>query len=144
MRAPTDGHEPPAAIRGRSAGEPRPWRRRARRDDRGQVAIEYVGLLPVLLLVAVAAVQLGLAIFAVQQAGTAARAAARVAAQPDADTDPQTAGRAAVSGWLDAHVSGGGGGGDSVTVTVRVDIPSLVPGVGFGSAERTVTMPRDD
>ncbi len=42
--------------------------------DRGQVAIEYLGFIPILLLVALAAVQLGLVAYTAQQAGTAARA----------------------------------------------------------------------
>ncbi|NEC52522.1 septum formation initiator, partial [Actinospica acidiphila] len=36
--------------------------------DRGQVAIEYLGFLPVLLIVAMAAVQLGLIAYTAQQA----------------------------------------------------------------------------
>ena len=68
--------------------------------DRGQVALEYLGFLPILLLVALAAVQLGLVAYAVQQAGTAARAAARVRlAGPSADGG-RGAGRAAMSDWL--------------------------------------------
>lgn len=111
--------------------------------DRGQVAIEYVGLLPILLLVAVCAVQLGLAIYAVQQAGTAARAAARVASQAHTTADYQSAGRAAISDWLDASITETGADHDSVTVSASVDIPSVVFGVSFGAAERSVTMPRD-
>lgn len=44
--------------------------------DRGQVALEYLGFLPVLILVAMAGVQLGLIAYTAQQAGTAARAGA--------------------------------------------------------------------
>ncbi|WP_237527191.1 TadE/TadG family type IV pilus assembly protein, partial [Streptomyces sp. SID2119] len=44
--------------------------------DRGQVALEYLGFLPLLLLVAMGALQLGLAAYAANQAGTAARAGA--------------------------------------------------------------------
>lgn len=111
--------------------------------DRGQVAIEYVGLLPILLFVALCAVQLGLAIYAVQQAGTAARAAARVASQAHTTADPQAAGNDAVSDWLDASVDPPAVGYDSVKVTAHVHIPTVVPGLDFGTAERSVTMPRD-
>ncbi|MYX55476.1 septum formation initiator, partial [Streptomyces sp. SID8382] len=45
--------------------------------DRGSASIEFLGFLPILILVALAAVQLGIAAYAAQQAGTAARAAAR-------------------------------------------------------------------
>ncbi|MDV9173230.1 pilus assembly protein, partial [Streptomyces sp. W16] len=44
--------------------------------DRGQVAIEYLGFIPILILVTLAAVQLGLIAYAAEQAGTAARAGA--------------------------------------------------------------------
>ncbi|MDX3851676.1 TadE/TadG family type IV pilus assembly protein [Streptomyces sp. AK02-01A] len=120
-------------------------RNRTRDRDRGQAAVELVGWIPLLLLVALAAVQLGLAIFAVQQAGTASRAAARVASQSDyMDVDYETAGRAAMSDWLaqDAEFTAPTAG-DAVTVTARVQIPSLLPGVTLGDAERSATMPRD-
>ena len=122
----------------------RPFHRAgARSRDRGQVAVEYVGLLPILIIVALCAVQLGLAVYAVQQAGTASRAAARAAAQNNHTIDYRSAGEAAVSDWLTARVDPPKVTYDSVEVTVHVDIPSVVPGVGFGSAERSVTMPRD-
>ncbi|WP_432057232.1 TadE/TadG family type IV pilus assembly protein [Streptomyces sp. bgisy022] len=109
--------------------------------DRGQAALEYLGFLPVLLIVAMAAVQLGLIAYTAQQAGTAARAGARSASL---DRDAQTACSAAVSSWLaDGTDCGGGGGGDEVTVTATVEIPSIVPGWDFGPARRTATMPRD-
>ena len=43
----------------------------------GSNAIEYLGFLPVLILVGMAAVQLGLIAYTAQQAGTGARAGAR-------------------------------------------------------------------
>ncbi|MFI7092135.1 TadE family protein [Streptomyces lydicus] len=127
----------------RSAARPR---RRSPRRDRGQVSIEFLGFLPILLVVALAVIQLGLAAYAVQQAGTGARAAARTASMDPADreTDPRSAGLAAMSGW----VARGAGitvseGGDEARATARVRIPSIVPGVDdFGPASRTATMPR--
>ncbi|MFE3325198.1 TadE/TadG family type IV pilus assembly protein [Streptomyces sp. NPDC059176] len=117
-------------------------RRRARgvRADRGQTAVEYLGWLPVLLLVALAAVQFGIAAYGVQQAGTGARAAARTASIGDGD--PTQAARAAVSDWLDLRITGGGY--DQVTYTATVTIPSLVPGVGDFTATRSATMPVTD
>ena len=50
---------------------------RGARDDRGVSAVEFAGMLPLMLLVGMAVIQLGIAGYAVQQAGTAARAAAR-------------------------------------------------------------------
>ncbi|MEU4844956.1 TadE family protein [Streptomyces gilvosporeus] len=124
---------------------PRPARLRGRPRDRGQVSIEFLGFLPVLLAVALAVIQLGLGAYAVQQAGTGARAAARTASLDPADreTDPASAGKAAMSGWIakGATVSVGGGG-DAVRATATVHIPSIVPGVDFGSARRSATMPR--
>lgn len=74
-----------------------PYRRGARAGDRGQVAIEYLGFLPILVLVGMAAVQLGLIAYTAQQAGTAARAGARSASLRES---AETACAAAVSSWL--------------------------------------------
>jgi Flp pilus assembly protein TadG len=115
---------------------------RARKHrDRGQVAIEYIGFLPILLLVALAAVQLGLIAYTAQQAGTAARTGARSASLEgpyEADC------RAAVSSWLADQTSCPASfGADEVTVTATVQIPSLVPGWDFDPAVKTATMPLD-
>ncbi|MGW0615313.1 TadE/TadG family type IV pilus assembly protein [Streptomyces sp. NPDC002788] len=110
------------------------------RRDRGQVAIEYIGFLPILLLVALAAVQLGLIAYTAQQAGTAARAGARsasLAGPYEADC------RAAVSSRLEVMGCPASYGADEVTVTATVKIPSLVPGWTFDPAVKTATMPRD-
>ncbi len=109
--------------------------------DRGQVAIEYLGFLPVLIIVAMAAVQLGLIAYTAQQAGTAARAGARSASL---DEGAGQACDAAVSDWLaDGTDCGAAEDGDEVTVTATVDIPSIVPGWDFGNATKTATMPID-
>ncbi|MFK0114576.1 TadE/TadG family type IV pilus assembly protein [Streptomyces sp. NPDC090994] len=119
-----------------------PYRRHRRTyGDRGQVALEYLGFLPVLVLVALAAVQLGLVAYTAQQAGTAARAGARAASL---DESAQQGCAAAVSGWLaDGTACPASFGGDEVTVTATVDIPSVVPGWDLGDATRTATMPLD-
>lgn len=124
-----------------------PARLRGTGRDRGTVSIEFLGFLPILLVVGLAVVQLGLAAFAIQQAGTGARAAAHAASMDESDHPPapEAAGRAAMTGWVAraAQVSVDGGGGDAVSATVRVTIPSLLPGVDdFGTASRTATMPR--
>ncbi|MFJ9827610.1 TadE family protein [Streptomyces sp. NPDC101160] len=112
-----------------------------KRRDRGQVAVEYLGFLPILLLIGLAGVQLGIVAYAAQQAGTGARAAARAASvdDPESVPDPEAAGRAAMSGWVaghsDVHVDGG-----VATVTVR-SIPSLIPFLTIGDVTRTATMP---
>ncbi|MEV5100429.1 TadE/TadG family type IV pilus assembly protein [Streptomyces massasporeus] len=109
--------------------------------DRGQVAIEYIGFLPILLIVALGAVQLGLIAYTAQQAGTAARTGARSASL---DGPYETDCRAAVSSWLADKTSCPAAiGGDEVTVTATVQIPSLVPGWKFDPAVKTATMPLD-
>ncbi|MEU9098260.1 TadE/TadG family type IV pilus assembly protein [Streptomyces sp. NPDC048361] len=126
-----------------------PLRIRTHRErDRGQVALEYIGFVAILLLVGLAAIQLGVAAYAANQAGTAARAAARAASldkpRPGEQAlDPGIAGRAAVSDWLKPDVTSAGGGGDSVAYTATLTIPSVIPGISdFGTTTRTSTMPK--
>ncbi|PNE31514.1 hypothetical protein AF335_25940 [Streptomyces eurocidicus] len=105
--------------------------------------MEFLGFLPVLLLVGLAAVQLGLAAYAAQQAGGAARAAARTATLDDPRVSPGDAGRAALSGWLrtegapQAPLCDGGG---RTTATVTVEIPSVLPFLGDRTVTRRATM----
>ncbi|MEU1628667.1 TadE/TadG family type IV pilus assembly protein [Streptomyces sp. NPDC020096] len=106
--------------------------------DRGSASIEFLGFLPILLLVALAGVQLGLVAYVGTEAGTAARAAAR--------TNDPGAGTASVSGWLrgDTTVALSGGSDDGVKATVTIKIPSVFPGVSlFDPVTRSATMPRD-
>ncbi|MFD9812980.1 TadE/TadG family type IV pilus assembly protein [Streptomyces sp. NPDC059080] len=120
-------------------------RLRAHARDRGQASIEFLGFLPLLLVVALAVVQLGVAAFAVQQAGTGARAAARTASLDPLDRprDPAAAGRAAMTGWVaDRARIGVDGAGDAVRATATVTLPSLIPGVSLGTVSRSATMPR--
>ncbi|MEI7033243.1 TadE/TadG family type IV pilus assembly protein [Streptomyces pratensis] len=105
--------------------------------------MEYLGFLPLLLLVALLALQLGLAAYAASQAGTAARAAARTAASADHHGDPRSTARSAVSQWLVDDPADFGyqeSGGDDVTATVRIRVPSVVPGLDGWWAERSTTM----
>ena len=115
-----------------------PYTRTAR--DRGQVAIEYLGFLPILLIVGMAVVQLGLIAYAAQQAGTAARAGARAESlQPGTAQEGCTN---AVSDWLSVTCVPAQNG-DTVTVTATVQIPQFVPGWHFDPARKTATMPLD-
>lgn len=102
-------------------------------------------MLPLLLLVAAAAIQLGLVGYAVQQAGTGARAAARTAGQEDIADSYEASGRAAMSGWTARRSSFAlSDGAEDVRVTTTVTIPSVIPGIsGLGEASRSATMPRD-
>ncbi|MFD7899647.1 TadE/TadG family type IV pilus assembly protein [Streptomyces sp. NPDC059743] len=116
---------------------------RLRPAERGQAAIEYVGVIALLIFVALAAIQLGMAAYAVQQAGTASRAAARAASYREAVTNPETAGEAAVSDWLVVHIDTPASAGDEITATARVEIPEILPIFELGEAERSTTMPLD-
>ncbi|MFD0370351.1 TadE/TadG family type IV pilus assembly protein [Streptomyces sp. NPDC127114] len=108
--------------------------------DRGQVAVEYLGFLPLLLLIGLVGVQLGIVAYAAQQAGTAARAAARAASVDDEDSvpDPETAGKAAMSDWIARRSDVDEAGG---VATVTVEIPSLIPFWDFEDIRKTATMP---
>lgn len=118
---------------------------RGRGSDRGVSSLEFVGMLPLVLFVGVIVIQLGVAGYTVQQAGTAARAAARTAAQEEVSDRYAGVGAASISDWLaDGADFAPKFTQDEVTVTATVTIPSIVPGIGdFGTASRTVTMPRD-
>ncbi|MFF0159088.1 TadE/TadG family type IV pilus assembly protein [Streptomyces sp. NPDC005263] len=109
------------------------------RRDRGQVALEYLGFIPILVLVAMAGVQIGLIAYTAQQAGTAARAGARAASIQES---AQEGCANAISDWLSVACSAAEGG-DTVTVTATVQIPSIVPGWDFDPAQKTATMPLD-
>lgn len=114
------------------------------RADRGQVAMEYLGFLPLLLLVAMAAIQLGIAAYAANQAGTAARSGARTEASVDARGTGEGNAREAVSDWVeDGGFTYRRTGGRDITVTVEVTVPSIVPGLDDWTATRSATMPNE-
>ncbi|MEU7294115.1 TadE/TadG family type IV pilus assembly protein [Streptomyces exfoliatus] len=115
-------------------------KRPARRRDRGQAAIEYLGFLPILLIVGLAGLQLGVAAYAAQQAGTAARAAARAASMRDEENAPdaEAVGFAAADWVIDVEA---GPAGDAAVATVTVRVPSVVPFWNFDPVEKTATMP---
>ncbi|MFJ5221725.1 TadE/TadG family type IV pilus assembly protein [Streptomyces sp. NPDC088400] len=119
-------------------------KRALRGGQRGQVALEYIGMITLLLFVALAAIQLGLVAYAVQQAGTASRAAARTASYNETSMDAQAAGQAAMSSWLsgaaDIYVSTSG---DEVKATATVPVPRILPIFQFDPAKRSATMPLD-
>lgn len=137
---------PPCAPPSRTRG---PAYRRFRpgpgASERGASSLEFAGMLPLLLLVALAAIQLGLAGYAVQQAGTGARAGARTAGQEALAGQCADTGRAAMSGWTaERSRFDCARDADQATVTATVTIPSVIPGIdSFGDAARTVTMPSD-
>ncbi|MFD3519649.1 TadE family protein [Streptomyces sp. NPDC058653] len=122
-------------LRGAGAG--------AESRQKGQAAIEFAGLVTLLIFVGLAAVQLGLVAYAAQQAGTASRAAARAATT--LDIDYEQVGRDSMSDWLaeDADFVQEQSFNDEVSITARVPVPAILPVFDFGDAERTATMPLD-
>lgn len=108
--------------------------------------MEFAGWLPLLILVALAALQLGFIGYAAQQASSGARAAARVAAQDEINEQYASAGRAAISDWLSSSFSRGQGcdGSGVVTVTAQVEVPSVLPFMSnLGQVTKSVSMPCD-
>lgn len=127
-------------FRGRRGRSPESGGRR-RWGDRGVSMLEFAGFLPILLLVGLAAIQLGLVGYAANQAGSGARAAARAASQGDSG---EAAGAAAMDGDLSSSIDVGDGG-DTTTATVEVQVPTLLPFIGSDwSVTKEATMPNDD
>ncbi|MFF4366361.1 TadE/TadG family type IV pilus assembly protein [Streptomyces sp. NPDC001594] len=127
---------------GPASPPPRPGRTwRALRSDRGQVALEYIGFVPILLFVALCGIQLGWIAYVHEQADTAARTAARVEAKHPGRGE--AAGRAAIRDGLSAQISVPSGG-DAITATVTIKINSIVPGLDIPEAKATAVMPNDD
>ncbi|MFD6275459.1 TadE/TadG family type IV pilus assembly protein [Streptomyces sp. NPDC060209] len=119
--------------------------RAGRGRDRGSTAIEYLGFLPILILIGLAGIQLGLIAYTAQQAGTGARAAARTAAQEDVSGSYERVGRASMTGWVaDRARISPPVRGDAITVKVTVAIPDVLLGLlGDRTVEKSATMPRD-
>jgi Flp pilus assembly protein TadG len=119
-----------------------PYARRRTHRDHGQVAIEYLGFIPILMLVAMGVIQIGLVAYSAQQAGTAARAGARAASL---DLSAQQGCLEAVSSSLRGRTTCDEAPGDgTVTVTATVRIPSIIPMWDpIGSTSKDATMPLD-
>jgi hypothetical protein len=106
---------------------------KARRHERGQATVEAALVLPLVVLLLLAVIQVGLLVRAEVLVTHAAREAARAAA---VDPDPQAAARAAaLATTLDAQrltvrVAGRGGPGSRVRVDIDYRAPTDVPLVG--------------
>ncbi|MGW0827437.1 TadE family protein [Streptomyces sp. NPDC002845] len=113
---------------------------RLRGNDRGVSILEFAGFLPVLLLIGMAGIQLGLIGYGINQAGSAARAAARAdSLEPGAGA---AAGVAAASSWLNPDVDVAQGA-DTTTATVSLTVPSVIPLLDPVPVDRSATMPND-
>ncbi|OKK20814.1 septum formation initiator [Streptomyces sp. CB00455] len=109
--------------------------RGARGDDRGQVAIEFLGTVPLILLLVAAVWECVLIGYAFSLAGNAADEAARAGA---------VHGKAACEAAAGEHISGAWGvetqcgrAGDVYKAKVTLQIPVLFPGLGFGAIDGT-------
>jgi Flp pilus assembly protein TadG len=90
-------------------------------DERGQASVELLGLLPLLLVVALAAAQVLAMGYSSVLAGNAAEAAALALARGG---DPEAAARHALPGWSRQRLEVAVTGGD---VRVRLRPPVLLP-----------------
>ncbi|MYW64828.1 hypothetical protein GTY65_12235 [Streptomyces sp. SID8379] len=102
--------------------------------------LEFAGFLPFLLVIGMAAIQLGLVGYGANQAGSAARAGAR-AGSLNPGSGPAAA-VASASGWLKPAPDPCGGDA-TITCTVTVRVPAIIPLFDGWDIRRTVTMPSD-
>ncbi|WTL50681.1 pilus assembly protein [Streptomyces sp. NBC_01497] len=114
--------------------------RDALRGDRGQAAIEFTGMIPVILATLALMWQAALVGYAFSLAGNAADEAAHAAA---VGGDCAAAAQRAMPGAFHADPSCGGGTGAVTTAEVKVEIPVFFPGfnipidvTGHGAAVR--------
>ncbi|WP_435974292.1 TadE/TadG family type IV pilus assembly protein [Streptomyces sp. Qhu_M48] len=99
-----------------------------RDDDRGQVAVEFLGMVPVILLTLALLWQVVLVGYTYTLAGNAADEAARACAVGE---DGGAAALRHLDGaWKDGARPSCEQGGGMVTAVVEIDVPVLVPGVG--------------
>lgn len=105
--------------------------RRRERGDQGQVAIEFVGMLPFILLVVVAVWECVLIGYAYSLAGNAADEAARVGAV-HGDGACQTAAREHISGAWDMPAAECSESGNIYTARVTLNLPVLLPAFDIG------------
>lgn len=108
---------------------------------RAQASVELALLLPVVLLLVLAVLQVGLVARDVVLVTHASREAARAAAVDDAPGAPRRAAldsSGLVPDRLQVHVGGRAGPGSRVTATVTYRIPTTVPLVGALIGDRTV------
>lgn len=109
-----------------------------RRADGGQAATEFLGLVPLLVLGVLAALQLTFAVTTVQATSAAARAGARAESRLPGSADG--AAHRAVPSWLsgDLEVTTDSGPAHA-TVTVTLPVPLVLPGVDGLTVTRRAT-----
>ncbi|MFD9795212.1 TadE/TadG family type IV pilus assembly protein [Streptomyces sp. NPDC059070] len=105
------------------------------RRDRGQVVVEFTGMLPIILVTLVAIWQLVLTGYAFTVAGHVADEGARAGAARNGGPGACASAMAAAlpDGWDGTPGCGGGGDPDVFAATVGVRVPVLFPGaLNFG------------
>ncbi|MEU9104523.1 TadE/TadG family type IV pilus assembly protein [Streptomyces xanthophaeus] len=110
--------------------------RRRDRGDRGQVAIEFVGTVPLILLLVAAVWQCVLIGYAFSLAGNAADEAARAGAVTGRQGDCEAAAAEHIGDAWGLRVSCGRQG-DIYKATVTLGIPVLHPALNFGAIDGT-------
>ncbi|MET9604701.1 TadE/TadG family type IV pilus assembly protein [Streptomyces sp. NPDC006512] len=105
-------------------------------SDRGQVAVEFVGMVPLILLLVAAVWECVLIGYAFSLVGNAADEAARAGAVRDDQACVAAAGEHIGGAW-DMEVECGPPSSGVYKATVTVQIPVLFPGLNFGSLDGT-------
>ncbi|MFF3647728.1 TadE/TadG family type IV pilus assembly protein [Streptomyces sp. NPDC002181] len=103
---------------------------RAARRDRGQVAVEFVGMVPLILLLVAAVWECVLIGYAFSLAGNAADEAARVGAVHGDGACTDAAGRHIGGAWRMKVICGESG--DVYKATVQLNLPVFFPGLDIG------------
>ncbi|MEW2139711.1 TadE/TadG family type IV pilus assembly protein [Streptomyces sp. NPDC005409] len=109
---------------------------RAHRGDRGQVAVEFVGMVPLILLLVAAVWECVLIGYAFSLAGNAADEAARAGAVHGDAGRCEAAAKEHIGDAWNLRVECGRSG-DIYTAKVRLGIPVLFPGLDFGDIDGT-------
>lgn len=112
-----------------------PSRRGVRDRDRGQVAIEFAGTVPLILLLVAAVWECVLIGYAFSLAGNAADEAARAGAVTGDAACVAAAGEHISAAW--GMTADCGPSGDIYKATVTLKIPVLYPGLNFGEITGT-------
>lgn len=111
---------------------------RAARREQGAAGVEFLGIVPIVIIALLVALQVGVAGWTVVAVGEAARDGARAASL---GLDPGSAARTALPGSLTPTAQSVNNTPDGYRYTVRVAIPSLVPGLPMPQVERSAEMP---
>jgi hypothetical protein len=116
--------------------------RRKAKGDRGAAVIEFVGVLPLTLVIILVAFEALMAGTTVERVENAARTGARLASQRQEASTCTGSALDAMPSWLDDRQVDGGWDGQGVYCHVRAEVPVLFPGAHLDfTIDRTVRMP---